>query len=148
VSCAIDYTWLTGREYRLRVSRLGGDQAGETWAGIVQDTFTGTQIQVGAIHLANSAGLNGYGWLQASGRTSLAATGGPPGCEGHPYARVRWWGLFANSFEQIAERAVVSPYPNCIRNDVTSAGRPYVRQAIGGAALLTTPAGTVLWSTR
>jgi hypothetical protein len=143
--CLIDYDWVPGREYRLRVWAVDSDQNGESWVGAIQDTVTDIETQIGVIYLYNSGGYTGYGWLRTDTYTFLEYFGGPPGCDNQPYSRVLWRGPFANANDYIADQAVVPAYPNCTHNNVTTSGWPYVTHEAGGTTMLTTPAGTVLW---
>ena len=143
--CGIDYNWIEGREYRLRIRPVGTDATGELWAGTIFDTVTQQETTIGVIHLKSSADYVGYGKLVHNAYTFLEYFAGPNSCEGQPYSRVLWRGPYANTGEYTASRAVVPGYNDCIRTNVTTRGYPTAIQEAGTGVQRITPKGTVLW---
>lgn len=143
--CGIDYDWVEGREYRLRIWTVGTDATGESWIGAIYDTVTQQETTIGVIHLKSSNGYVGYGWLTDKAYTFLEYFSGPDSCEGQPYSRVLWRGPYANAGAYTASRAVVQ-YNDCVRTNVTTGGRPTAIQEAGTGVQRVTPPGTELWS--
>src|SRR3989442_194179 len=52
-----------GRQYQLRLWLLDSDATGTNWGAWITDTVTQAGSFIGEIHLANSNGYTGYGWL-------------------------------------------------------------------------------------
>jgi len=142
--CIIDYPWQEGREYRLRVWEAGTDDTGEFWVGTIYDTVTQEETVIGLIHLENTGGYTGYGWLTNKCSTFLEYFGGPETCFGQPYSEVTWRGPYANHGNFLANSAIVS-YNPCPTTNVTSEGRPLVTHEAGDDVQQTTPAGKELW---
>jgi len=86
-TCRLDpYTWVTGREYRLRVWSVGADALGEWWGAWVQDTVTGVDSFVGKIRVPVSwSGLYPWSvsWTEYFGVR-------PRTCAKLPWARARF----------------------------------------------------------
>ena len=61
--CLIDYDWVEGREYRLRLWALTSVPGGEQWVAAIYDTLTLAETTIGVIELKDSGGYAGYGWL-------------------------------------------------------------------------------------
>jgi len=142
--CIIDYEWVEGREYRLRLWTYGPQADGESWVGTIYDTVTREETIIGVIRLKNSEGYIGYGWLRADAHTFFEYFGGDDACDGQPYARVLWRGPFADAGSIYQVRAVV-PAHVCDSTDVTTRGYLTVVHEAGGNTQRTTPDGTVLW---
>lgn len=143
--CLINYPWLVGREYRLRVFRSGSDEKGDRWTGTILDTVTNQETEIGTIHLANSGDRQGYGALRWDLHTFVEYFGGPSACYGHPYSRVLWRGPFANQESVPAASAFLPAYPDCKRNNVFSPGFLLVVHEAGGDVWLTTLPKQYLW---
>lgn len=145
--CPINYAWVTGREYRLRLWVLQRVSGGEQWVAAIQDTTTGVETQIGIIQLQDSGGYAGYGWLQKNALTFLEYFGGVSGCNGQPASVVKWRGPYANAGSWSAGRATVGSYGCTTHNDVTTTGRPVTFNKVGDSYSITNPDGTVLWPT-
>lgn len=145
--CIIDYDWVEGREYRLRIWEINTDATGESWIGVIADTVTNQETVIGVIHLQNSGGYTGYGWLRCDTYTFLEYFGGADSCDGQPYSRILWRGPFANADWYTASRAIVPTYNACSSTNVTTRGRPTAIHEAGIGVQRTTPAGTILWDT-
>lgn len=142
--CLMNYNWVMGREYRLRIWVLNRDAMGEWWGGWIHDTVTQQETQIGAIYLQNSSSYPGFGWLLRSS-TFLEYFGGPDSCDPQPYSRVLWRGPFANAYSYSAASAFIPFYNECSNTDVSTRGYPTVIHSAGSGILRITPAGTILW---
>jgi hypothetical protein len=142
--CIIDYNWVEGREYRLRLWAYGPQADGESWIGAIYDTVTQQETTIGVIQLKNSNGYAGYGWLRPDAHTFFEYFGGADACENQPYARVLWRGPFANAGSVFQGRAVV-PAHVCDSTNVATRGYLTAVHEAGGNTQRTTPDGTVLW---
>jgi len=145
--CLIDYPWVAGREYRIRIWELQKVSGGEQWLSAVEDTTTGIETQIGVIQLQNSGGYIGYGWLQKTALTFLEYFGGVSGCNGQPLSNIKWRGPYANDNSWTASNATVGTYGCTTHNDVTTTGQPASFNAVGDSVSLTNPEGTTLWPT-
>lgn len=142
--CIIDYAWIAGHEYRLRIWVLGVVSGGQQWLATIQDTTTGLETQIGIIQLQNQPGHDGYGYL-TSGASFLEYFSGPDSCNGQAHSQVRWRGPYGNNGTVSASRATVGLYGCSTHNDVTTTGEPVLFHEIGDTVSLTNPEGTTLW---
>ncbi len=146
--CLIEYNWVEGREYRLRIWALDSDSEGERWIATIYDTSTQVDTMIGIIKLLNSKGHKGYGWLTPYNLiTWLEYFSGPVQCTNQPYANVQWRGPYANNNTYTADNAVVTYASGCDANNVTSPGRPLALHEAGGATRQITAIHTNLWKT-
>ncbi len=147
--CLMNYDWVLGREYRLRIWILGAVPGGETWVGAIYDTETGIETQIGVIELRDTNGYSGYGWLTDHTSVFLEYFGSDNGCSTRPYSRIKWRGPWADAGTWLASRALIPywvNYPCPDHNDVTSTVKPLVWHEAGGSGTpITNPIGTVLW---
>lgn len=144
--CIISYNWVNNREYRLRIWTAGSDSTGENWIATIYDTQSDDETTIGVIHLKNSNGYTGYGWLTNGPSIFLEYFGGPDACVDQPYSRVTWRGPYANAAAYTATVAQVPFYPNCSTNNVLSSSWLRVTHEAGDDVQTTTPAGTSLWA--
>lgn len=143
--CPMSYSWILNREYRMRVSQCGTDALGECWSGLVQDSVTLQETEIGRIHVANVGGFTGYGWLSSFAPTFVEYFGPDTGCATFPLNRVSWRGPYVNSGLYTANSA--DPfYTSCTNSNITSPGKPTVTHEGGGNTTRTTPSGVELWS--
>jgi hypothetical protein len=149
-SCFMDYPWIAGREYLLRIWVLNSDNDGQFWGGWIKDTVTQQETNIGVIYLRNSKGYLGYGLLTRSSVFLERYVSDPAGgCTSQPAAKLVWRGPYANNNGATANRALVSfaHYPtSCTNNNVWSTGYPFVSAEDGGATQRTTPEYTDVWA--
>ena len=145
--CIIDYPWVEGRIYQLKVKSFGVDQTGEFWIGTIYDTATLTETTIGIIHTQTVSTYIGYGHLTGQSGTFLEYFGNANTCNNQPYSKVSWRGPFAEAGLYTATTATA--YKNeCSSTNTTSPGRPIVIQEGGADVQSTTPYGTPLWQTK
>ena len=150
MQCLIDYNWVAGHEYQLRLWTLGTTPTGERWGAWITDTVTQVSTQIGIIHLKHSNGFSGYGWLLGQGPlgTFLEYFVGAPTCAQNPVSAIRWRGPFGNNADHSVEDSVVSYGSGpCTNSNTFTFGYPTVVQQAGGTTTQTLPAGTVPWNT-
>ena len=113
-SCITPFNWQPGREYKLRVWRLGSlSPAGkEQWGGWVIDYATGEETLIGIIEVDNHHGLSGYGSLSGSTVATMenyqSGNQREFGCSQMPYFSASWFGPFANNGSRQAIQATPS----------------------------------------
>ncbi len=95
--CIMDYNWVEGHEYRLRVERNSTNESGDIWAGYIKDMVMGEETIIGKIFLENVYGLVGYGLIKAHTAIFLEYFGGVSYCdENIPHTKVIWRGPYTN----------------------------------------------------
>ncbi|GEM_PF-6542841 len=146
--CPLDYPWIAGREYLLRLWELNPVTGGDLWGAWIQDRVTLASTFIGAIQLNNSRGYQGYGWLQ--NRTSVFLEryiSAPPGvCSLQPSAKVTWRGPYANNYDTMAVGAVIAYAQSCSNDNVWSEGYPLISMEDGDAVKRVTQAQTDVWA--
>ena len=150
--CLIDYPWIAGREYLMRIWVLAKVNDTEQWLGVIKDTVTQVETTIGVISLRNSKGYLGYGWLTKT-RISVFleryVSDPAGGCASQPDAKVTWRGPYANNNSATAISALASfaHYPtSCPNTNVWSTGAPFISTEDGGTTQRTTPEYTNVWS--
>ena len=142
--CLIEYPWLEGREYRLRVAHCDSDTSGETWCASLLDPTSGVEVTIGSIHLATRDRRAGYGRLARYSATFLEYFGGPDACDGHPFSDTQWRGPYGDG--SVLARSADPDYTTCRNSEVSSVGRPSVRHENAGDTVRRTPAAVALWA--
>lgn len=142
--CIIDYPWVEGRTYKLKVRSFGVDESGELWIGTILDSKTSLETTIGIIHTKSVGNYSGYGHLTGQSVTFLEYFGKANTCDNQPYSKVSWSGPFANSGSCTASKA--KSYGNgCSSTNSVSTGRPVVIQEAGGDVQSVMLNGKVLW---
>lgn len=142
--CIIEYPWMEGRTYKLKVESFGSDESGESWIGTILDNHTSIVTTIGVIHAKSIGNFQGYGHLTGRSVTFLEYFGRSNACNGQPYSRVSWRGPFANSGLYAAHSAIA--YKNeCSSVNTRSTGRPETVQEGGDGVWSSVPNGTELW---
>lgn len=155
-SCIKPFNWQAGREYKLRVWRIGTPSpAGkEQWGGWVIDYATGEETLIGIIEVDNHQGLSGYGSLSGSTVATMENYQGGSqrqfSCSQMPYFSASWFGPFANNGSRQARQA--TPVFNtpvgdpCTQNsNVVTTGMWVNFAEVGPGVTRTTAEGTNLW---
>jgi len=116
-SCRLDYRWVVGRAYRIRVARDGADGGGTWYKGTIRDTVTGALHSMGRIRVP-------LAWSGMQGHVSWTEWFGAPvaSCKAIVRSRVRWTYPKAqkDTVRITGHRLVVGPYweaPRpCVKN--------------------------------
>jgi hypothetical protein len=97
-TCRVNYPWVAGREYALRIWVISANSTSQRWGAWIIDMVTMTETLIGYIDLTNSNGYQGYGWLKNTSTVFLeryvSVSGG---CSAQPMVTVVWRGPYANN---------------------------------------------------
>lgn len=141
--CLINFNWIAGREYSLKVKRALSSAAGEEWKAVITDMVTGLATPIGRILLRSTGKYIGYGSLIGYSLVFTEYFGGG-GCTQQPYTRLTWRGPYFGGIQ--ARSAWISVYPSCEFSNVTSTGAPRTTHEAGGTTLRTTPPKVNPWT--
>lgn len=155
-SCITPFNWQPGREYKLRVWRIGvPSPAGkEQWGGWVIDYATGEETLIGIIEVDNHRGLSGYGSLSGSTVATMEnyqwGSQREFGCSQMPYFSASWFGPFANNGSRQAVQATPSFNTTvgnpCTQNSNVVATDLWTNYAeVGPSVTRTAAEGSNLW---
>jgi hypothetical protein len=148
-NCEAMYTWVAGREYRLRMSL--GSATGREWIATVLDMETGDETTIGRIRVPIVPGYsNGYGKLiddSANPRSFLGWLDATLPCGDYPGVSITWRGPYVQDGAYSATKDIVRyPVGQCPQTNGTSLGCPVMRMDAGGGTTHVTPDGTDVWA--
>ncbi len=147
--CDINFSWVVGRQYQLRLWVLDSDATGTNWGAWITDTVTQAGSFIGEIHLASSNGYTGYGWLVPYNIfTFLEYFSGSTCAQVVNYAKVYWMGPIGRAPSNqpfTASSATISNYDCTTMNATTPQGYPTVALEAGSGVRHTNAVGTRLW---
>jgi Domain of unknown function (DUF3472) len=110
-SCRVEYPWIAGREYRLRVEEDCCESSpgeNEWWAASIRDISAGQDTYIGRILMPGD-----WNWLK-NGNNAFAEFYGPiPTCFELPLAIVRWRDFEAEGGRYSAQAVTAQTYGDC-----------------------------------
>ena len=147
-SCSTGYSWVAGREYRLRLAPLAADD--RDWKATVMDMETAVETEIGRIHLADAAPYTGFGGLLDDSKRPNGFVdwfSSTNACGTFSAAKVTWRGPYASDGRYNPTRAeVVYGSGSCPQSNGSSLGCPLFTSDLGGSTVRSVAEGTNVWA--
>ena len=147
-SCSVTYNWVTGREYRLRLTPLLADN--RDWRATVLDMDTAAETEIGRIHLTDASPYTGFGALLDDSKRPngfLDWFSSSNTCGTFAATSVTWRGPYASDGHYNPTRAeVVYGGGSCPESNGSATTCPVFRADLGGSTTRTVTEGTDVWA--